>query len=265
MFAKYFIIGSFFLVLASISYGFDHSHALWTQVLKKYRTDDGFVRYSQLRADVTNPQHEFLIYLDSLQKVTNSEYLSWPKLNQMAFLINAYNAFTVKLVIDHYPLSSITDIGGWFWKINKKPWKMEFFHLLEDKIKSLDPIEHEYLRNDKFSDYRIHSALNCASYSCPLLRFEAYVGEQIDKQLDEQMLLWFADNERTKFDLTKNKVYLSKIIDWYKEDFTKWGGSIHEILKKFAPENMKLLLSSSIDIEYLDYNWDLNDAKERRK
>jgi hypothetical protein len=255
--------GALFL-WTSLAHGFDHTHALWSTVLQKYRTDQGLVYYSQLKADLSNPRHEFLAYLDALQKVPANEYLAWSKPNQMAFLLNAYNAFTIKLIIDHYPLTSITDIGGWFWKITKKPWKLEFFTLLGGKIKSLDPIEQDYLRSATFQDYRIHAALNCASYSCPLLRSEPYVGERLDSQLDEQMKLWFSDKERNRFDSTKKTFYLSKIFDWYQEDFDKWGGGVREVVKKYAPEPIKPLLLPAFTIEYLEYNWDLNEAKKQK-
>ena len=174
----------------------------------------------------------------------------------MAFLINSYNAFTVKLVIDHYPVASIKKIGGMF----TNPWGIEFFSLLEGRIKALDPIEHGNLR-PKFKDYRIHAAVNCASVSCPPLRHEAYVGDRLDGQLEEQMRVWLADNTRNDFDGVNVTVKISKIFEWYKEDFDNWSEGVTSVLAKYAPTAAKAVLSKKPVIEYLDYDWALSDSK----
>ena len=148
-------------VLLSLSSGllaFDHGHGKWDNLLKKYVNTEGYVNYGKWKASPQEPDS----YLGDLQKVTYKEYTSFSKEQKSAFLINAYNAFTVKLIIDNYPIKSIKKIGGLF-----SPWKKEFFSILDGKIKSLDPIEHEWLRKKpELKDPRVHAAVNCASISC---------------------------------------------------------------------------------------------------
>ena len=111
---------------SSTGFAFDHQHRLWSDVLREFRDLEGFVYYSKLKNEGQKPEHAFPKYLQEIQRVTHQEYLKWDQKQKMAYLINAYNAFTVKLIVDHYPIASITDIGGWLWWATKKPWKMEF-------------------------------------------------------------------------------------------------------------------------------------------
>jgi hypothetical protein len=175
----------------------------------------------------------------------------------MAFLINAYNALTVKLIVDHYPVKSIKDTGTIF----TKPWSIKFFDLLDGTIKSLDPLEHEYLR-PKFSDYRIHAAVNCASKSCPELRKEAFVSEKLDAQLDDQMAKWLTDPHRNRVDHEGKTIFLSKIFDWYGKDFESTKGGITAILFKHAPELYKDAVARGYVIKFLDYDWSLNEPTQ---
>ena len=251
------LIGLLMLGFLSSAWSLDHSHAVWTKVLKSYQTPDGLVKYKQLKADVAaNKDHLFLGYLSSIQSVTFKDYEGYTKSQKMAFLINAYNALTIKLIIDKYPVKTIKDIGGFF----TKPWSVEFFSLLDGKIKSLDPIEHKWLRPN-FKDFRIHAAVNCASISCPPLRNEAFVAERLDQQLDGQMRAWLGDKTRNQISSSKKTWKVSKIFDWYESDFKKWGGGVAKSIAKYmkAPPADKAL--EDIDIEYMDYNWNLNEAK----
>lgn len=200
------------MLLPTIGYGFDHGHVQWTQVLKKYQDKSGFIHYRQLKADMASPTHPLEAYLKDVQSVPLAEFEKWQDNQKKAFLINAYNALTVKLILDNYPVKSIKKIGGLF----SKPWRIEFFSLLDGKIKALDPIEHEWLR-PKYKDFRIHAAVNCASFSCPPLRNEAFTSDKLDAQLDSQMKSWLADSGRNR--ISKHKFEISKIFDWYKDDF----------------------------------------------
>lgn len=248
---------AFGLFFATSAHAFEHNHGAWTGVLQKYQTDTGLVRYKQLKADVAaDKAHPFTAYLDTLGKVGKSEYDGWSKPEKMAFLINAYNAFTVKLILDNYPVESIRKIGGVF----TKPWDVEFFSLLGGQIKSLDPIEHKVLRPE-FKDFRVHAAVNCASTSCPPLRHEAFVAARIDAQLDEQMTAWLADPSRNKFDAATGELGLSKIFDWYAKDFVEWGGGVKAVVSKFGPEAARQAYAKKGDVDFLDYNWSLNEAK----
>jgi len=233
-------------------------------VLKKYLSQDGNVYYEKLKRDYLQKNHPLKKYLFELSQVKAKEYSQWKNPEKKSFLINSYNAFTIKLVLDHYPLSSITDIGGIFWAINKKPWKMEFFSLLDGNIKSLDPIEHSYLRSSQFKDYRIHAALNCASLSCPPLLKEAYVEGKIDSQLDKQMVAWLNNPQLNTFNNKESSVKISKIFYWYKDDFIKWGGGIEAVLKKYVPQKMLDNFNKKVKISYLKYNWNLNDASSEK-
>jgi hypothetical protein len=195
-----------FLVPALSAAAFDPTHKEWTEVLKKYQDSRGHMLYRQLKADL-GPKHPFASYLSAIQALPKVEFEKWSEAQKKAFLINAYNALTVKLIVDHYPVKSIKKIGGLF----TKPWTLEFFSLLGGEIKALDPIEHEWLR-PKFKDYRIHAAVNCASVSCPPLRNEAFTADKLDSQLDSQMRSWLSDKDRNR--LNGEKFEISKIFSW---------------------------------------------------
>ena len=243
----------FAMSLSATSMAFDQSHNQWTQVLQKYLNDEGYVNYGQLKKDAQDADHLLPQYLEAISAVKKVEYDQWSDHNKMAYLINAYNALTVQLIIDHHPTESIRKIGGFF----SGPWKKEFFSILDGTLTSLDPIEHDVLRPE-FKDYRIHAAVNCASISCPPLRNEAFVGERLDAQLDDQMRQWLADETRNRF--SDNEIELSKIFDWYGKDFVKWGGGINNVLKKYGPEAAIRAVENDSDIDYLKYDWGLNGS-----
>lgn len=223
------------------------SHDIWNDILKKHVNDEGFVDYKGIIKDKAT----FQKYLDALSNTPPSS--KWSKNEKMAYWINAYNAFTVKLIIDHYPLKSIKDIGSSIQiPFVNTPWQYKFFSIGGEKMK-LDEIEHKILRKD-FDDPRIHFALVCASYSCPRLRNEAYTAEKLDKQLDDQARHFLANKKKNQ--ISANKAVLSKYFTWYKGDFTK-GTSLIDYLNKYAP----VKISKDADISYMDYNWSLNEQK----
>ena len=242
-----FLIFCLFFLFGFDSIAFDHSHKKWNELLKTHLNDKNQVNYSSIKKQ---PQ-KLNEYLKSLENLSYKEFEGFDKNQKKAFLINAYNAFTIKLIVDNYPISSIKKIGGWF----KGAWDIEFFSLLGGRIKSLDPIEHEWLR-PKFKDYRIHAAVNCASVSCPDLRKEAYKATSLDKQLDEQMSVWLNDTSKNKF--KANTYTLSKIFDWYESDFKNWGGGVLKVIKK---HKANLTPDENTKLKYLSYNWELNSTK----
>ena len=211
------------LILATAPLGavfaqFDHSHAAWTALLKKnvVVVDDGKAsqsRYSGFAQD----RAPLKAYLDSLSKVTEEEFNGWSKPQRIAFLINAYNAFTVEKILTRYPdLKSIWDFG----KLFGNPFKDRFFLLLGSES-SLDRIEHEMLRKKgAYDEPRVHFAVNCASIGCPMLREEAYVAERLDAQLEEQAVRFLSDRSRNRLNAKTGALKVSKIFDWYKEDWT---------------------------------------------
>jgi hypothetical protein len=224
----------------------DHapSNALWTSVLKKYVNQNGMVNYQALLKD----QSELNQYLSLLSSNPPSD--KWSVNEKKAYWINAYNAFTVKLILDYYPVKSIKDIGQYIQiPFFNTPWEKEFFKIGGQDMK-LDKIEHGILRK-KFNDPRIHFSLVCASISCPKLRNEAYEASELDHQLDDQARSFLAN--RSKNIITPDKLQLSKIFSWYKGDFTK-NGSLIDFLNKYSP----VRINKNADIDYLDYNWNLN-------
>lgn len=243
--------------MASFADGFDHDHRAWTETLKLYQDSRGMVRYASLKSDLAkNKAQVFSGYLGAIQRVSLKDFNSWNQEQQMAFLINAYNALTLKLIVDHYPVSSIKKVGGLF----KKPWSIEFFSLLGGKIKSLDPIEHEWLR-PRYKDYRIHAAVNCASISCPPLRGEAFVAARLGQQLDEQMRVWLKDPSRNLIEVNSRTATISKIFDWYEKDFVEWGGGVVAVIQKYGAPTGGAAVPKDLKIKYMTYDWGLNEAK----
>lgn len=162
---------------------------------------------------------------------------------KLAFYINAYNVLTIKLILDNWPVDSIRDIGNFF----KGPWDGVVLENADGQL-TLDDIEHNIIRT--LNEPRIHFAVNCASVSCPDLRHEAYRADRLDEQLDDQTRL-FLNNEKGLL-LEGNRVRLSKIFDWYGEDFEVFG-SLDNFIKLYRPE-----LEFNDVRTNLRYNWNLN-------
>lgn len=188
----------------------DHppSSQLYTKILQKYVNSCGLVNYKGLK----NDKAEFEQYLKLLSSNPPSD--KWSNNEKKAYWINAYNAFTLKLIIDNYPVKSIKDIGPSIQiPFVNTPWQKEFFKIGEQDMK-LDRIEHDILRK-QFNDPRIHFTLVCASRSCPKLRNEAYEAARLDEQLNDQGRAFLAD--RSKNIITSDKLQLSKIFHGLKE------------------------------------------------
>jgi Protein of unknown function, DUF547 len=254
---------------------FDHDHATWTALLKKHVVVIDGGKASQVRyAGFAQERAQLKAYLDSLSKVTEAEFKGWSKPQQMAFLINAYNAYTVEKVLTRYPdIKSIWDFG----KVFGNPFKDRFFMLLGREA-SLDRIEHETLRaKGAYDEPRVHFAVNCASVGCPMLREEAYVAGRLDAQLEEQTRRFLADRSRNRLNAKQGALEVSKIFDWYKEDWqsgyrgfdgkTPAIASREQYFGRYAklladdPAQQKLIEDGKAAIVFLDYDWTLNDAK----
>jgi hypothetical protein len=203
-------------------------------------------------------------YLDRLAKMSREQFDSWSKDEQLAFLINAYNAWTVELILTKYPdLQSIKDLGSLF----QSPWKKKFIPLLGEK-RSLDDIEHGLIRGSgRYNDPRIHFAVNCASIGCPALKNQAYRGDILEKQLEEATMLFLSDKSRNS--MSEGKLQVSNIFKWYREDFEAgWRGAttLSQFLALFK-ESLGLsdtetdeLAAGNIAIAFLDYDWKLNSV-----
>ncbi len=221
------------------------SHDIWNALLEKNITDDGWVDYKGFIKD----KDKFYEYLGILSS-NHPNKENWSEKESLSYWINAYNAFTVQLIIEHYPIKSIKDIKDGIPFVNSV-WDIKFINI-EGKEYDLNNIEHSILRK-KFEEPRIHFAINCASYSCPILRAEAYVPEKLEKQLIEQSELFLADERRNK--ISSDKAELSKIFSWFGKDFKKKGSKI-DFINQYAP----VKISPNAEISYLKYNWELNEA-----
>ncbi len=246
---------------------FDHQHAAWTALLKKHVVLQDGGKASQLRyAGMASDRAALKAYLASLASVSAAAFEGFSKPQQMAFLINAYNAYTVELILTRYPkLESIKDLGS----LVQNPWKLKSAPLLGGTM-TLDGIEHETLRaRGRYDDPRIHFAVNCASIGCPMLREEAFVGERLDAQLDEQAKRFMSDRSRNRWNTASQRLEVSKIFDWYGEDFRLGHKGIasanafyarHADLLADAPEERERVRGQKASVAYLDYDWKLNDV-----
>ncbi len=220
-------------------------HAPWNSLLKKYVDAKGFVNYAGFKKD----SDALKKYLDILSANAPDEK-SWSQDEQLAYWINAYNAFTVQLILDNYPLASIKDIGAKL-KIPfiNTPWDIKFITIGGKKM-DLNNIEHGIIRK-KFSEPRIHFALVCAAKSCPPLRNEAYVPNRLNAQLDAQGRDFL--NDPTKNEVSEKSAEISKLLSWYGGDFTGTM-PIVDWINKYANKKM----SREGSISYKTYNWELN-------
>jgi hypothetical protein len=249
-------LGICILISASsfASTNFDHSHKSWTNILSQnvsQSLNTTVVNYNALK-DTPRP---LIDYLDSLEKVSKKDFQLFTSNQQLAFLINAYNAYTIKLIVENYPIKSIKDIGGIF----SSPWKKKFIHLYGE-VQNLDNIEHELIRKN-FKEARIHFALVCASIGCPSLRNEAFVADKLNEQLEDSAIRFLSDPQRNRYDKATKTLELSSIFDWYGEDFIKYNGSLNAfIATKITSDksDQMLIQNKNVKIKFLDYNWNLN-------
>ena len=266
------ILGSALLASSFVSIAQDHVinlHDAWNNLLSEnvLPINNGHsteVNYAAMKVQ----QAKLTAYVNALSAVTQHEFEGFDKAKQLAFLINAYNAWTVKFILTKYPdLNSIKDLGSFF----SSPWSKEFVPLL-GKTRSLDNIEHELIRGAVdsegkavYNDPRIHFAVNCASIGCPALREEAYTADKLEAQLQAQTIRFLSDNSRNFVE--KNTLNVSSIFKWYGKDFEKGfrgANSLGEFIMlypnalKLLPEQQNSLKNNNMDIEFLNYNWQLN-------
>ena len=228
-------------------------HDAWHSVLQAHVDEAGSVAYKAIKAD----PRELDRYLATLAR---TDPASLSEQGQLAYWINAYNAFTVKLILDHYPIKSIRDI--------RKPWDQALW-TAGGKIYSLNDIEHEILRK-RFMEPRIHFAIVCASIGCPSLWNHAYREACLDTELDEAAKRFLGSDKH--FDVTTEERFLggqnvvlkmSSIFKWFKEDFTDDGKTtLQRFVLPYVDKPSKSLIQSEgdrVDIKFLDYDWNLND------
>lgn len=221
---------------------FDHSHAGLDGVLKTYVDAEGMVDYAGLKANRSALDG----YLAKTGEVSESDFDSWAREKRLAFLINVYNAGTLKLIIDHYPVKSIKKIGG----LLGQPWDVESVTLFGKKT-TLNTIEHKILR-PRYKEPRIHFAIVCAAMGCPPLRNGAFTPENLDAQLDARGRFFL--NQENKNRLEGDTLYLSPIFDWFGEDFTV-GGTLQDFVAPLFPVDIK---GKKLKVKFTDYDWSLN-------
>ena len=231
---------------------FDHSN--FDRILKAYVDVKGLIDYNGIAQ-----KSRFHKYMQSL-KTAKVERLS--KDGQLAFWVNAYNAVTIDKVIKWKPKKSVreTFVPG-VWTSTKFYTTRE--HTVAGKVMSPDDIEHEILRK-RFNDPRIHFVIVCASSGCPPQPRFAYTEENVQAMLDEETRNYLNSQRGLRIDIAANTLYLSKIFDWFADDFIKHSGSITEFIKPFVKAEVLSILELNPKISYLDYSWALN-AKEPLK
>ena len=208
-------------------------HGIWDQITKKYVSPDGAVNYAKLKEE---PLLES--YLSTMESVTPDS--TWKKNDILAYWINLYNACTIELVVKHYPIESILDIGDikiFGWPTLNNPFKKPICRTKGRKV-SLDHIEFKILL-DEYFDERIHFGINCASKSCVKLRNEAYVGKRLDEQLKDQAIDFLANEDKNSFDRSKKTASLSKIFKWRREDFVSKEKGLLEYVKPYLSKDLQ--------------------------
>lgn len=228
-------------------------HAPFTALLQQH-VKNGVVNYKGFAKDAP-ALDAYIAALGKAKPGTGAE--------AFAYWINAYNAFTLRLILDHFPkIESIKDISsGDRW--NAKRW------FADGRKVSLDAIEHKILR--PMGDPRIHFAINCASFSCPDLRDEAYLPSRLDAQLDDATKHFLANTAKGAKVVTESgffggkdyNLYVSSIFDWFEEDFDRWSGGVVAFVQRHGPDNVVAYIKShrkDLDVETFDYDWSLNDG-----
>ncbi len=211
------------------------SHQAWNSQLQRYVSANGAVNYPAWKNNVSDLQ----AYLLELEADPPKE--NWSRNDKLAYWINAYNAYTVKLILDNFPLKSITNLSN--------PWDKKFI-TIDSKSYSLNDIEHGIIR-EKFKDARIHFAVNCASQSCPPLLNKAFTGTNVELLLAQQTRKFINDPRHNS--IAASQISISKIFDWYREDFEK-DGSVIDFLNKYSSTK----ISADATTSYKDYDWALN-------
>ena len=242
---------------------FDQGYTAWDGLLKQHvrwlpDQKQSRVNYSGFAVNRTQLKR----VLDAMSAVSQAEFGRWTRAQQMAFLVNAYNAFTIELILTRWPdLNSIKDLGS----LLQSPWKKEFFVLLGEK-RHLDWIEHDQLR-PRYKDPRVHAAVNCASIGCPALRNEAFVAPKLEAQLDDSMMRFMSDRTRNR--VAGGKLEVNMIFKWFREDWEQgWLGfnKLDDLFARYAmqltdkPDEQQKLRDRALSPGFLDYDWSLNAA-----
>jgi len=227
----------------------DQSNEQYAKVLNTY-VKDGLVDYTGLKSNPKNLSQ----YLKQTASINEETFKRWSKNEQLAFLINLYNAQTLDLIAENYPIQSIKDIAG----DSGGPWEQPIVTLFGEEI-TLNALEHEVIR-ENYPEARVHFALVCAALGCPKLINEPYQPQILHKQLDQQTKVFLMDSDKNSIDTNEKVLRISPIFDWFKEDFIKQSGSAVEFVNPYFGNQA----TEEFKIEYTDYNWSLNDLKSKK-
>lgn len=231
---------------------FDHSHARLDKVLKQLVDGEARIDYRALK----NDRGDLDAWLESASAVSRSDFNAWTEPQQLAFLINLYNAGTLRLIVDNYPIASIKKIGNLF----KGPWDQNVVQLFGDTV-TLGHIEHDLLRKN-YNEPAIHFAIVCAAKGCPPLRAEAYTPEKLQAQLDDQGRAFLAQRDKNRVDFANQTLHLSPIFKWFAGDFEKKAGTVQKFVAGYFPDGYRSRMNAGkFKIRYTDYDWSLNEAK----
>jgi len=250
----YLLVIFFSIILTTVnaepSPAFDSSYSLYGTVLSRY-VKNGLVDYTGLKSEPGG----LGLFLESAERVSKRDFKDWSREERLAFLINVYNARTLRLVIDNYPVKSIKDIGSG----GKDPWDEPVVKLFGETI-SLNELENGLIRKG-FEEPRIHFALVCAAVGCPPLLDKPYVGDRLDAQLEAQTKKFLSDTWKNSFDERSMTLRLSPIFEWYAADFEAEAGSVPGFLIKYYTG----LPTDGFIIVYTEYDWSLNDISDKMK
>ncbi len=232
------------------AWAFDHAHETYQAVLKKIVVQ-GLVDYQRLKKSPEDLNQ----YLNSTAAVPERIFRQWNESQQLAFLINLYNAQTLDLIISHYPVKSIKDIGHLF----KGPWDQKVVRLFGQK-QTLNYLEHDILRG-QYNEPRIHFALVCASNGCPPLRDEPFMADNLEAQLTDQTKIFLQQKEKNRLDAANKILYLSPLFDWFEKDFLKHADSVQNYVIRYWPKKQAPLLKANhYKVKFTSYDWALNSA-----
>ncbi len=229
------ILLAVFFLSQTIAFSQYINYQFYEDFLFKYVSEEGYVEYDAIydnHIDLKNVIKKF----ESLETYSN-----WSKNQELSHWINIYNVYSIKLIVDNFPINSIKDISQSF-DLRFIPYNNQYI--------SLNYIEKEIL--SKTLDERIHFAINCASISCPNINRVPFYADTIENQLEVAAKNFI--NNTTKNDISRKEVKLSKIFDWYADDFLKNNASVIDYINKYSDTRIK----DSAEIQYLDYNWSLN-------
>ena len=242
-------IGILFLLIGTAQASpamFDHS--LFDQVLKKYVDDQGLVDYNGIARDP--------LFSEYLEKLETARVESLSRDGQLAFWINAYNAVMIEIVIKMKPKRSVRETffpGLWTSKRIFEPRE----NTVANRSVSPDDMENEYLRKG-FRDPRIHFAIICASMSCPPLPRTAYTEENVQARLEEETRKYLNSRRGIRIEAEENTLDVSKLFDWFKEDFLQKAGSVEAYIRPYLDESARAFLDRRPTISFLGYDWALN-------